>query len=183
LKVRDVIGNFATYRIDGADAIIYVGTDGADAYNRTAKTTGEVIFTFNGNDTILAGGGSDQIIAEDGDDSVNGNGGADLIFGGAGNDTLNGGNDGDTLEGGAGNDTLDVGGGATDVVIVNSIVGAGSDSGRVGVAGMGNDIGGDTIAGTFTFGTDIIRVVGTSVGNFNHATGTEIGTAGATDQS
>ncbi len=181
LKVRDVIGNFATYRIDGADAIIYVGTDGADAYNRTAKTTGEVIFTFNGNDTILAGGGSDQIIAEDGDDSVNGNGGADLIFGGAGNDTLNGGNDGDTLEGGAGNDTLDVGGGATDVVIVNSIVGAGSDSGRVGVAGMGNDIGGDTIAGTFTFGTDIIRVVGTSVGNFNHATGTEIGTAGATD--
>ena len=70
---------------------------------------GDIINSFGGNDTIVAGDGADSVNAGDDDD---------LVDGGAGNDTLLGGAGQDTITGGTGNDSIDGGDGNGDTVVL-----------------------------------------------------------------
>ena len=82
-------------RVDNNDAIL-PGEAGDD----------DLIYGFDGNDTILAGDGNDEIFGGAGDDSISGGRGDDLIFGGTGDDTLNGVGGSDTVFGGEGDDRI-----------------------------------------------------------------------------
>jgi VCBS repeat-containing protein len=101
-----------------------------------------------------------------------GSAGAETIVTGAGNDTITGGLGADILTSGAGND----------VFVFNALGGAAgsSDSSRVHVTGNGNDRGQDTIVG-FDFTNDVIRIVATNLGRFEHGIDTRVGSAGASD--
>ncbi|MCY2983755.1 MAG: Ig-like domain-containing protein, partial [Planctomycetota bacterium] len=67
-----------------------------------------------GNDTIVAGAGSDRIYGQGGDDTINAGSGNDFIDGGSGNDVLNGNFGNDFIDGGEGFDRAHFGGNATD---------------------------------------------------------------------
>lgn len=82
-------------RVDANDAIL-AGDIGDD----------DLIYGFDGDDTIRAGNGNDEVYGGAGSDSVDGGRGDDLIFGGAGDDDLKGGGGRDVVYGGAGNDTV-----------------------------------------------------------------------------
>jgi len=107
--------------------------------------------------------------------------GVDAFTGTGANDTLTGGNAADTLAGGAGADSiiLTEGTSAADHVIINAVVATSSDSGTV-VGGTNADVGQDTIT-SFTWATDVIKVVATGVINFVHGTNTTIGAGTGTD--
>ncbi len=60
----------------------------------------EILNSFDGDDTVEAGGGDDTIQTSRGDDSIDG---------GAGDDSLYGGDGSDTIEGGSGDDLVDLG--------------------------------------------------------------------------
>ncbi|MDX1919047.1 MAG: calcium-binding protein [Candidatus Caenarcaniphilales bacterium] len=66
--------------------------------------SGDSLNSQEGDDVINAGAGDDTVNAGDGDDQVFGEAGADRIFAGAGNDTLDGGIGDDFLYGGADDD-------------------------------------------------------------------------------
>lgn len=97
----------------------------------------------------------------------------DMLDGGQGADTLQGSSGNDTLIGGAGSDKLD-GGTGTDTIVLTSVVGTSSDSGRVVVSGANNDKGQDTLT-SFSLTDDIIKVVASNVTSFVHGTDTSIG--------
>lgn len=114
----------------------------------------DVVWGYNGADTLSGGEGADQIFGEDGDDvlsggenndTISGGNGADIIHGDGGRDTLDGGDGADTIFGGAGNDVID--GGAGNDRLDG---GAGDDILR------GND-GSDTYVFGRDSGNDIIR--------------------------
>ncbi|MDB5519573.1 MAG: hypothetical protein JWQ17_6331, partial [Tardiphaga sp.] len=88
----------------------------------------------------------------------------DVITTGALNDTITGGLGADRINSGAGSDTI----------VVRAEVGSFSDSGRVTVAGPGNDTGQDVITG-FDLATDTMKIVATDVSSFVHGVDTTIG--------
>ncbi|KPP91205.1 MAG: putative Ca2+-binding protein [Rhodobacteraceae bacterium HLUCCA08] len=124
--------------------------DNEDAILPGAAPNDDLIFGFEGNDTILAGLGDDEVyggddddvinggagddtlFGDDGDDSIEGGTGNDSIYGGEGNDTLRGGQDDDLIEGGNGDDSL-FGGSGNDTLIA----GAGNDE---ITGGSGDDV-------------------------------------------
>ncbi len=104
----------------------------------------DIIFGFDGNDTIDAGEGDDDVSGGDGDDLIYGNIGDDVITGDDGNDELLGDDGDDTLIGGDGDDTLRGGMGAD---LIEG--GDGNDSVRANEGGdtiLGGD-GNDTLRG------------------------------------
>lgn len=109
-------------------------------FDGSAEASGRFILTgFQGDDTLIGGGG---------DDRIKGNRGADSLVGGAGNDKLDGGlvEGGDTLLGGDGNDHLHSSGSAHGSLLDG---GAGDDRLSAEFAGdtMIGGLGQDTMSG------------------------------------
>ncbi|MCO6490875.1 MAG: hypothetical protein J5I98_20825 [Phaeodactylibacter sp.] len=69
-------------------------------------TTGAIVYSGAGNDTINGGIGVDYLYGESGVDTISGGDGNDVIYGYADNDTLYGNNGNDLLAGGSGSDNL-----------------------------------------------------------------------------
>ena len=90
-----------------------------------------LVFTYEGDDTIVAGVGDDIIFAGSGNDIANGAAGADLLSGGSGNDRLTGSFGGDIIDGDSGDDVL--AGGVGDDLLID---GLGSD---IAIGGIGAD--------------------------------------------
>ncbi len=117
-------------RIDANDAILPGDTRNDD-----------LIYGFDGNDTIMAGdgddvayggSGNDRIYGGDGDDALVGRTGNDILSGGAGDDDLRDGQGRDTAFGGSGDDTIRSGEDADSV-----LGGSGND---LIYGGSGNDV-------------------------------------------
>ena len=138
---------------------------GNDTINGSAITHDQVMYGFDGNDTITGGTGNDWISGGDGNDTLVGGGGNDVFVGGDGVDHITAGS-------------------GHDIIVENAVAtgaGASSDSSRVHVSGPpsgspGNDTGQDTIT-NFDLSNDILKIVATNVSNFTHGTDTAIGTA------
>ena len=101
----------------GADVIdqSYTGdpdgdmVDGDDAILAGDTANDDLIYGYDGNDSITAGDGNDEIYGGTGNDTIGDFGtdaGNDTVFGGEGDDRLNGGIGDDTVYGGTGNDYL-----------------------------------------------------------------------------
>ncbi len=104
---------------------------------------------------------------------------AQTILAGSGGSLIDAGEGDDIITGGDGDDTIDVGTG-TDTVIINAVVGSSSNSGTV-AGGANADVGQDTVANTFTVGTDVLRIVATNVASFIHGINTAVGLGTGTD--
>lgn len=106
---EDAYGN--TLSFDGIERI--ATGDGADRIDATGAvpTAGEGIrvFTGGGDDTVLAGSGSNYIHTGAGNDLVFGGDGYDLVETGSGDDTVYGGDGGDGIRWGEGNIDWNVG--------------------------------------------------------------------------
>ncbi len=134
---------------------ILFGYDGADTLKSGAYA--DRIYPGEGNDSVRAGGGHDRVWAGDNDtgsDSIEGNEGNDILGGGAGNDTLKGGADNDTLYAGRGDDSLQ-GNSGNDILFNGG--GADTVSGGAGDDTLWGGGGDDTLSGgegtdTFIFG-------------------------------
>ena len=135
--------------VDGAGDIV----DGNDAILPGDTGNDDLIYGYEGNDSINAGDGNDEVYGGTGNDTVFGGDGNDTLYGDAGNDTLHGGlgndvvygGDGDdTLNGNQGNDTL-IGGAGNDVV--NGGFGNDSITGGAGNDTLNGEDGNDTING------------------------------------
>ena len=142
IEVRDLLGSTSTI----TDRNIYVGSDTDNTVNLNGSEQ-NFIFARGGNDTITGGTARDEIYAGSGNDLIYSNGGGDLIVAGTGEDTI-------VLAGGSVSDTLFF---STDVGVANS-----SDT-----YGVVKNF--DIVAG-FEAGTDVIQIIGSNVGAFNHAT-------------
>ena len=171
---------------DSGDTVILGSTAilDASALDGTGQTTGSA-GTF-GSWSITTGDGADAITGSPGIDTITTAGGADTITGGAGNDSITSGAGADVVTPGLGVDSviLTENVSAADVVVFNTDPETASegDSEMVTVSGEGNNKGDDTIT-TFTTGVDTIRIVGTDVESFVHATDTDLGdgTSSSTD--
>jgi VCBS repeat-containing protein len=131
---------------DGLDDVIY-GYDGNDTI--TAGAGNDTVYGGDGDDVIYGGSGDDVIYGGAGDDVLVGNGGADQIFGGDGNDVIVGGGNGGAFPGGGDNATT-----GTDTLYG----GAGDDTiyGNVGADLIFGGDGDDTIYLAGNFGNDVI---------------------------
>lgn len=108
MSVFDQFANSATNKLEFAE---FADSTVWDLMNMEIETRGT-----NGADIIQSyaygDASSDNLIyAYDGDDTINGQNGSDVIYGGAGNDYITGLGGADTLHGGAGNDNLQGGAG------------------------------------------------------------------------
>lgn len=90
---------------------------------------------FNGNVTILGGGGDDTLLAGSGVDLLNGNAGNDSLVAGAGDDRVFGGAGNDWLDGGSGDDRIKAHGGNFD-----TLVGGSGDDQLNGGSGTGDRV-------------------------------------------
>lgn len=146
--------------VDNGDAIL-PGETGDD----------DIIYGYEGNDVILAGGGDDEayggigndtLVGDTGNDALYGDGGDDSLFGGTGSDTLFGGSENDLLTGLAGADTMYGGTGDDEIRYAGGDVAEGGDGDDTFVAdtvnfdGTVNTItggeGGETFGDTLTTG-------------------------------
>jgi len=127
---------------------VYLGSDQSELVDAgqgfPPNAFDNLILTFGGNDSVLAGAGDDQVLLGDGDDIAEGGTGDDVILGEAGNDRVLGGNGNDVLSGDEGRDSLDGGNGDDGL--------EGGDGDDVLVGGNGDDAlaggaGSDVIAG------------------------------------
>jgi hypothetical protein len=90
------------------------GNDWADSITVASGVTKPTrIESYQGSDTISAGGGNDTVYGGTGNDKIYGNNGNDLLKGDDGNDSLYGGAGTDTLDGGNGTDFKHDGAGST----------------------------------------------------------------------
>jgi Ca2+-binding RTX toxin-like protein len=181
----DAAGNFNTYRSAGTNlykksiSIIHnhlAGSTGSETISGTERS--DQITTFNGNDVVYAGEGSDVInglpstLSPDvyaGTLIAYGGGGNDFIFGKAGDDTLYGEDGNDVLEGGDGRDVL-YGGNGNDVLseadqLINFLYGDAGDDFLDGTGflygGSGNDqLTGGNIADHLEGGSGDDRIYG-----------------------
>jgi Ca2+-binding RTX toxin-like protein len=128
------------------------GGDGDDTILGTADI-GDTIFGSDGNDSIIAGAGSDHIDSGDGHDTVSGGegdntiiagDGNDLVVAGAGADSIKGGDGDDTLSAGAGEDTVSGGDGAD---LINGNDGDDLITGGFGDNTLFGDSGNDSLTG------------------------------------
>jgi hypothetical protein len=156
----------------------------ASALDGAGQTTGSA-GTY-GAWSITTGAGADTITGSPGVDTIESNAGDDTITGGAGNDVITSGLGADSVAGGTGADSIDLteAVSSADIVVINTDpeTATEGDSEFVSVTGEGNNTGEDTIT-TFTAGVDTIQIVGTDVGQFVHATNTDLGdgTSSSTD--
>jgi Ca2+-binding RTX toxin-like protein len=109
--VGDVFGTDTATNFAGA--VVNMLTTGDDT--ETLTSASEIIPTFDGTDTVYAGGGNDKVIGgsdldtfygQDGNDHLYGFRGDDILDGGDGNDKIVGGLGDDQISGGAGDDVL-----------------------------------------------------------------------------
>jgi VCBS repeat-containing protein len=140
-----------------ANATVAILTDGNDS--ETLTDASEIIATFDGTDTVYAGGGNDKLIGGADVDTFYGQAGNDHLYGYRGNDTLDGGDGDDILYGGIGDDTL-AGGAGNDAIY----------------GGVGNDTistgsGNDTVIGSL--GDDTITVNGAGNKSIDGGSGTD----------
>jgi Ca2+-binding RTX toxin-like protein len=106
---------------------------GGEAADSVAGTEGDdLVLAAGGTDRLSLQGGDDVAIGGAGHDTIDGGGGSDLVSGGAGNDAIRGGSGRDLLTGGYGDDQVE--GGADEDVLIDS---AGSDT---LAGGDGNDV-------------------------------------------
>ncbi len=115
---------------------------GNDTVNGAEQTSGFLVNSGGGNDTVTGGSGNDTLIGGAGNDSLSGGAGDDLFILGASDGT-------DTIQGGTGTDTLDAGALTSNATISFTSNGAGTlTSGGSGasfsqmeayVLGSGND--------------------------------------------
>lgn len=92
----------------------YIGTDDDDVYDGSLLGT-QFIWTFDGNDTLIAGSigadmhagpGNDYLLGGIGNDAIEDGDGNDVGFGGVGNDRMFASRGNDTMDGGSGQDLL-----------------------------------------------------------------------------
>ena len=86
-----------------------VSVSGDDAYTLTGTASADVLSTFGGNDTIVAGDGKDTISGGAGQDSINAGSGDDVIIISGKSSVI------DVIDGGAGTDTLRITGSDVDL--------------------------------------------------------------------
>ncbi|SDO67490.1 Ca2+-binding protein, RTX toxin-related, partial [Lutimaribacter pacificus] len=80
--------------------------DSGDAILPGEAPEDDIIYAYDGNDTVDAGLGDDDVYGGTGDDELLGGEGDDSLFGEEGDDTLRGGTGDDHIEGGDGNDSV-----------------------------------------------------------------------------
>lgn len=133
-------------------SVVINGGDGDDTIFGSADI-GDTIFGSDGDDSIMAGNGTDRIEGGDGHDTISGGQGLntilagdghDLVVSGAGSDSIDGGDGDDILSAGAGNDTVDGGDGAD---LLNGNDGNDVITGGFGDNTLQGDAGQDTITG------------------------------------
>ena len=96
-------------------------TLGNDILNYATETDQQMIFTYDGNDSVVSGSGDDIIYGFDGDDTLNGGDGNDKIYGGSDDDTLiSGGGNVDLLDGGTGDDHYVIDANTTNATIIDN---------------------------------------------------------------
>ena len=145
---------------------------GDDEVDASADSTGQIITTNAGTDSILGGTGGDTIDAGGDNDTIDGGDGADSILGGSNNDSIDGGAGADTIDAGFGGDTIDGGEGADSITAFNgldliNLTGNFGDDTIVG-GEAGND--GDTLdGGTLTEDINVL-FDGDESGNFTGQT-------------
>ena len=176
---------------------------GNDIINVSAATTGSIIISGSGNDSITGTAARDFLNGGDGDDILRGGAGDDDqkyindyfsylstggLFGGNGNDQLFGEAGNDYLDGGAGNDLLD-GGEGDDKLLPGSgidtiIGGAGIDglyldfsSSTIGITVNYTDINQGTVSNGTTFNT--IEFVSLTTGSGNDIINVSAATTGS----
>ena len=143
---------------------IYVGGSGSnliDADHDMPGSFDNLILTFGGKDTVLAGLGDDTVSLGEGNDLAFGGGGSDRLFGDEGNDILAGGagQDSFVFESGFGKDVvLDFQPG-TDVLSIEAHINGLAIS---TAADLARHVSGDAISSTITLGSDTIKLVGVS---------------------
>jgi Ca2+-binding RTX toxin-like protein len=120
----------------GADMLFgYDGNDtldgGAGADSLDGGKDNDVLFGGDGNDLLIGSVGNDTLAGQLGDDTVQGGGGDDKVHGNGGNDKVYGGSGNDKLTGSAGADTLN-GGDGNDEIFGNA------DGDKI-IGGLGND--------------------------------------------
>ena len=111
-----------------AFGVMFAGDDtiyGSDGGGGGAP--GDLIRSYGGNDSIMAGAGPDTVVGGSGDDSISGSLGDDVILGGNGqknylrgddgDDRITGGSGFDDINGNKGNDTIDGGPGGGDWLV------------------------------------------------------------------
>ncbi len=112
------------YRVALPGWWLVAGSPGSDRLVGN-KQDAELMFGFDGNDSLEAkggddwlygGAGNDLLAGGQGDDFLQGEAGQDDLFGGAGRDRLDGGLGNDRIRGGAGDDWILLSGGSDDVV-------------------------------------------------------------------
>jgi len=110
-----------------------LGASTADAIDLSGRSdnSSDLVFGFDGGDTITSGSGADFLYGGDGDDSLDGGDDNDHIQGGDGDDTIVGAIGIDSLAGNDGNDQIDGGEGADTLL--------GGDGNDSLTGGQGND--------------------------------------------
>jgi len=108
--------------VDGNDAILpgdtgnddlIFGFEGDDSID--AGDGNDEVFGGIGNDTIAGGDGEDTLFGDEGDDVISGEDGDDFVIGGEGDDAIDGGEGDDILIGDQGDDVIDGGDGDDDI--------------------------------------------------------------------
>ena len=164
--IGDVFGvDTATNFANATVSILTMGND-----TETLSAASEIIATFDGVDTIYAGGGNDKVIGGKDVDTFYGEAGNDHLYGYSGNDVLDGGDGNDRIVGGLGDDTIS-GGAGDDYVLAQT----GNDTVKTG-AGTDEVLGGS--------GDDVITVDGSGDKTIDGGTGTDsliINYSGITD--
>lgn len=109
LKCAGVRGTWADIEAKGYD--VMVGTEGDDLIDVSGGDRPDFVLAYDGNDSVITGGGDDVICGGGGNDTIESGGGEDRVGGGGGNDTILTGSQNDRIWAGSGNDTIDAGAG------------------------------------------------------------------------
>lgn len=148
-------------KVDYSGFVIQEGTETGNTLNGDAPHAGgspinrnDMLFGYQGNDTLNGANLDDILYGGAGNDSLNGGNDNDDLHGGLDNDTLNGGAGSDTLDGGAGKDVADYTdkGGAIAVTLAGSTaatvtVGGIAEDSLTNVEGVWGGSGNDTLTG------------------------------------
>lgn len=148
LPLNSVINTTPSEAVFGTDQTITGSLEGDLMRIRTPadadRVRNNLIYGYDGDDTIRAGEGNDWVAGGEGNDVLTDRGGADHLFGEAGNDSMHGRGKADWLDGGEGNDHLTGAGGA------DTMLGGNGNDTMLGGWGRDTILGGsgsDEIAG------------------------------------
>ena len=155
--------------VDNTDANGITGSQDADNI-LDPGVDGNLVFGWQGDDTLDGAAGNDTLIGGEGQDYLVGGDGNDSLIGQIGNDTLVGGNGFDTLYGGAGADTFAVRTGETQDTIADFELG----SDKLGLTGS-------LRFEDLTFEGNIIKLGDENLVRFDNLNAENIGTADFVD--